>query len=154
MSTTRALNCMIAGAVGSAALGAAAGAAGAKILMDCAYTGYSVGQAAAAGATGNAVIGGGLGFLSSFYNHNSEKKKEEATMGAVAAVGFTTLGGMLGKVILDSLIDMPLDKMAAALATGGGAIAAGGVGLALVVGCCVCCCGSAVAASQSRTFRV
>lgn len=126
-----------------AALGAVSGAIGAKILIDAGYEGYSVLETTRAGAVGNIIMGAGVGCIKActFFNRPSRVQQDGTFIAlticeGVASVGTTILGGVLGRVMINTIAEMPLSKIAAAMAVGNGALIAAITVLALMIACC------------------
>ncbi len=119
--------------------GSIEGAVDATVLADSGYEGYSVLETVRSAAVGDAVIGAVIGMIwdpiaQRFGRKDDAGKKseEEHLFEIVLATGLNVLGGMLGKVILQEIIEMPYEKIAAAMGTGGGVFGA-------VLLCLYCC---------------
>ena len=145
MSTARGLlGEMIITGAGAAAHGALAGAVGAKILESAGYAGYSVLEATRMGAAGGAVLGAGVGFVSGLFvsrNKDEEQSKSfKELVGAIAlTTGMSTVSGVLGHAMLNSIVEMPLEKIAAAMATGSGVVMGSLLAGFVVLGGCALC---------------
>ncbi|MDR3490426.1 MAG: hypothetical protein P4M12_00120 [Gammaproteobacteria bacterium] len=136
MSTARYLCNIIGKTVSGAVGGALIGGVGSEILHDTTLETLQIG---AAGATGNAVIGLGAGIVLPLFHTNTTWKETMAEMTALAAI--STLGGMLGKVMLEHITgaqlnkvmeELPLDEVAAAMGCGSGVFVGASVGLGLL----------------------
>lgn len=152
MGCTKMSRSMILTGLGCAAMGAAAGSTGAAIFEKAGCLGYSTSQAAKAGATGNAIIGAVIGLGKGLFSSN-EKIENKSSLSKILGqtamtIGLSTAGGMLGKLMLDTIVEMPLDKMAAVMAVGSSSLIAG-LSFVLVAGYCLCCCAKTFSDSSS-----
>lgn len=144
MSCSRILKCIAKNTFLGAVIGAGSGQLGAKLYADAGYAGYSLSETTKAGLLGGAITGVGLGLFEarqeeakpSSMEELIETLKKHMNIELLVRPASLVAGGVLGRLILSSISEMPIENVLLAMSSGVGVTYIAGIGV-IALGLCI-----------------